>query len=201
MNFQNITATKLRLILAVSLLGTALLASVFVVFASGELKKYAEEVSRIASDASISQDNIQRLNKIQQELLANKDAIERTNDIVADSQSYQYQDQIITDITDYANRADIDVTNIDFLSAQAATSGTPATTPPAGGTSTAAPTGVKSTTVSITLKNPLGYEKLLRFIKSIEENLTKMQISRVGFAKDEGGNVTSEVLNIEVYIR
>lgn len=197
MNLGMLTATKLRLILGVSLLLIALLMLLFVTNATRGLKTYSNDVSQVLADASASQDNIQTLQKIQQELLANKDVIARTNDIVADSQSYQYQDQIITDINDYAAQAGINVTNIDFLKADPSTTTTPAqpsTTPPA-------PTGVKSTAVSITVKNPVVYENLLRFIKSIEQNLTKMQISRIGLAKDATGGVTSEVLNIEVYIR
>ena len=43
---------------------------------------------------------------------------------------------------------------------------------------------------------------MLRFVKSIEQNLTKMQISKIGLSKDaNSNNVTSDVLTIEVYIR
>jgi hypothetical protein len=197
-----ITATKLRIILAVSLLLIQILASFFVAAAHQSLKSYASEVSQTTANAEASQDSIQTLQKIQQELLINKDAIQRTNEIVADSQSYQYQDQIITDLNNYAIRSNVTITNVDFLSAES--SATAPSTQPSGTTATPsapAPTGVKSTGVSVTLKNPVNYEDLLRFIKSIEENLTKMQISRVSLAKDSGGGVTSGALNIEIYVR
>jgi hypothetical protein len=191
-----LTATRLRLILAVSLLLIEVLASLFIAFADSELKKYALDVSRVYADSSASQDNVQTLRKIQRELDANKEAVERANDIVAASKSYQYQDQIITDLNGYANRAGLTVTNLDFDNAD------PAATPtPAQPGAAAAPAGVKSTSVSVTLKNPVNYESLLRFVKSIEQNLTKMQISRIGIAKDTAGGVTSEVLTLEVYIR
>ena len=192
-----LTATRLRLILTISLLLITLLASLFVASSNQDLKTYASDIRSITADASASQNNIQTLQKVQQELLANKDVIARASDIVADSQSYQYQDQIITDLNDYASRAGISVTNIDFLAADPGSATTPAQT-----NNTPAPSGVKSTSVSVTVKNPVVYENLLRFIKSIEQNLTKMQISRIGLAKDTaGGGVSSEVLTIEVYIR
>jgi hypothetical protein len=182
--------------LSVSLFVIAIGAAVTIHFLNAGMDEFAGKVSRATADSVASQDNIKNLQKIQQELLANRDVIERTTSIVADSQSYEYQDQIITDLNDYANRAGISVTNIDFTSANAS-----ATTPTTPSTATPAPTGVKSTSVSITLKNPVVYENLLRFIHSIEQNLTKMQISRIGLTKDTTGNVSSEVLTIEVYIK
>jgi hypothetical protein len=119
---------------------------------------------------------------------------------VADSQSYQYQNQIIGDLNDYANKAGIAITSIDFVADTPAAT----TTPPAGTRTptTIAPAGVKSTSVSITLQNPVPYDNMLRFIHSIEQNLTKMQISKIGLAKGSSGNaVTSEILTIQVYIK
>ena len=197
MKLKMLTATKLRLMLTVSLLVIESLAVLFIANANRDLKAYADDVSQVRADDNASQNNIQNLQKIQQELLKNKDVIERASDIVADSQSYEYQDQIITDLNDYAAKAGISVTNIDFIAADPSAATTPLTQPSA----TPAPAGVKSTSVSVTVKNPIIYENLLRFIKSIEQNLTKMQISRVGLAKDTTGGVSSEALTIEVYIR
>jgi hypothetical protein len=186
------TATKLRLYLSISLFMIVLLAVAALYFVNDKLQTYATEVSQVAAQAQESQNNVQSLQRIQQELTDNKSVIERTRDIVADSKSYQYQDQIIKDLNDYAKQSGITITNMDFTA-------TASTTAPT--TSTAAPTGVKSTSVSVTLKNPVGYISLLRFIRSIEQNLTKMQVSRVSLSKSENNQVTSEALTIEVYIR
>jgi hypothetical protein len=194
-----LTATRLRLILAVSLLLIEVIASIFVAYADTELKKYAEAVSHVRADSIASQNSVKTLRKIQQELLANKDAVERASDIVADSKSYLYQDQIITDLNDYAKRAGLTITNLDFSTPDPVG---PTTTPtPTQPNAVETPTGVKTTSVSVTLKNPVNYEGLLKFIKSIEQNLTKMQISRIGLAKDTSNSVSSEILTIEVYIR
>jgi TolA-binding protein len=187
-----ITATKLRLYLSASLLLVVLVAIAALYFANDKLQTYATEVSQATAQAQESQNNIQSLQRIQQELADNKSVIERTRDIVADSKSYQYQDQIIKDLNDYAKQSGITITNMDFSAASATT---PTTLAPS------APTGVKSTSVSVALKNPVNYTNLLRFVRSIEQNLTKMQISRINLSKNENNQVTSEVLTIEVYIR
>lgn len=193
----HITPTQLRLLLSTSLVVVAIGAGVIFALIGGTLRTVATDVSHVAIDADASQNNLQSLTTIQKQLEDKKEVVERASSIVADSQSYQYQDQIITDLGDYATRAGITITNIDFTQAAA---GAPATaTPPTG---MVVPSGVKSTSVSITLKSPVPYENLLRFIHSVEQNLTKMQISKVNISKDTAGNgVSSEALTIEVYIR
>jgi hypothetical protein len=195
---HRLTATQLRIILSISLFAILAMTVTLAFFAYGGLRGTAIDVSHAGADADASQTNLQILQQIQQKLAEEKDVIERANSIVADSKSYQYQDQILTDLKDYASKAGITITNIDF--AASATAATPGSAPPA--TTAPAPTGVKTTSVSVTLKNPIDYVSLLRFIKSIEQNLTKMQISKISLAKGTtGSDVSSEALTIEVYIR
>lgn len=193
------TATRLRLALSSSLFVIAILTGISLYFIYGKLHDVSTDVSHAVVDASASQDNIQTLQKIQSELADKKDVIDRASSIVADSKSYQYQNQILNDLNDYAGRAGITLTNIDFTSGDA-TGTTGSGAKPAADSS--APAGVKSTSVSVAIQNPVPYDNLLRFIKSIEDNLTKMQISKIGLSKGtSGSNVSSEILTIQVYIR
>jgi glycine cleavage system regulatory protein len=166
---------------------------------TGVLRADATEASKKQAQANNSQSNIQTLQSIQNELERDKAIVDRASNIVAESQSYQYQDQIINDITNYATRAGIEITNIDFSTTK--TAATSATTSQQTQQTAPTPSGVKSSSVSVTLKNPVDYTNLLRFIHSIEQNLTKMQISRVGLSKEATGGITSDVLTIEVYVR
>lgn len=189
-------ATTLRLMLIVSLFLVAIIATGAFILVTDRLRDTATEASHILAQANNSQNDIQILQRIEEELKKNREVVERASSIVADSQSYQYQDQIIKDLTDYATRSGITITNFDFGSTKAAT-GTQSPAP----TEQQPPAGVKSTSVSITLKNPVSYEGILRFIHSVEQNLTKMQISKIGLSKESGKNVTSDALTIEVYVR
>lgn len=193
---KKLQATTLRLILIASLFLIAIITSVIFSLASDGLRERATEASRVLAKANSSQNDIQILQRIEAELEKNKEIADRASSIVADSQSYQYQDQIIKDLTDYAARSGITITNFDFGTTKSATTGSP---PPASSPQT--PAGVKSTSVSITLKNPVSYEAVLRFIHSVEQNLTKMQISKIGLSKESDGNVVSDALTIEVYVR
>lgn len=197
MHGKSLSATTLRFILVASLFGILTLSAVGFSLVVDGLHSTAVDTSKTLAEANSSQNNVQNLQHLQTELKAKKDVVDRASGIVAESKSYQYQDQIIRDLTDYANRSGILITNLDFSSAKA-TGGT--TTAPAT-PQTSAPSGVNSTSVSVTLKNPIDYTALLRFINSIEQNLTKMQISKVGLSKDASGAITSDALTIEVFIR
>ena len=200
---SNIKASTLRLTLTVSMFLIGALAVVMFYFANQHLSEVATDVSRIAADAEASQNNLQTLQTIEQKLSNEQQAIDRAQNIVAESQSYQYQDQILSDLNSYAARSGVSITNINFSTGDgsvAASSGGEAAVPAPG--AAAAPAGLKTTSVSVTIDNPVNYNNLLRFMRSIEQNLTKMQLSSVSLSKGESGNqVTSDALNIEVYIR
>lgn len=195
---RELTATRLRLFLSLSLILVVVLGGVSFSIVHSSLDSFATDVSHKIADANASRDNVQNLQKIQQKLTQRHDAIQKVDNIVAESKSYQYQNQIITDLNRYAARAGVGITNINFTDAQS-TSSTPGAAP---APATPAPSGVKSTSATITLANPVDYTKLLKFITYIEQNLTKMQISRINLSKDASGkSINSEAFTIEVYIK
>lgn len=195
-----LTATRLRLILVISLFVVGAIEAAIFSFAYGQLSQSATDVSHVVVDANASQNNLSTLEKIKKILNSEKDVISRTNSIVADSKSYQYQNQIITDLNEYANKNNVTITNVDFSGGQ-----TPTTTPgqPAAPTTTNTVAGLKSTSVTVTIKTPVDYNSLLRFIEAVEQNLTKMQISKISLSKGSSTNneINSDALSIEVYIR
>lgn len=197
---SKLTAPILRNILASSLLlGTALIGVGFY-FAHGMLTDYAESVSQQIADSNASDSKILTLQKLKDELAKQKPAAERTASLIAESKSYQYQDQIISDLTTYARASGLSIAEFNFIGVTPPKSGTGAAAVPA----TPAPAGLKSTSVSVVLRTPVSYSSLLRFINAVEQNLTKMQIERISLVRsDEGGvdGVGSEALLIEVYTR
>jgi hypothetical protein len=206
MKHSRLTPTMLRLILSIGLLLTISIAAIIFTLASSQLKTVATTVSHKVADAKASQNSLTNLKKIERFLADHQATVTRANDIVAESKSYEYQNQIINDLKTYASTAGVKINNFDFAAGNSATPTTPATTgaaaaAPLPGAATATP-GVKSTSVSISLQSPIKYENLLRFIKAIEQNLTKMQISTVTLSKGGADSeVTTDALSIEVYIR
>lgn len=199
-----LTASRLRVILAICLILITGITTALFYFGRQQLETTATTISHSVADATASEDNIASLKKIEQELASNKDVMDRTAKISADGEGYNYQNQIISDLKDHANSADLTISTIEFKSSAA----TPAAATPATGTTatpdagtTAAPSGLKPVTIGVTLQNPVPYENLLRFIRSLEQNLTKMQIAQVGITKADAGGVSTEALSIDLYVR
>ena len=203
---KGISAAKLRIVLAVSIVLILILSAVSFWFFRSQLEGYATEVRKANTEALVSAKDVSKLKELQQELEDSAVAIARAEKIVGDSKFYQYQDQIIADLNAYARTAGIFIESYSFLE-----TGTPGTA--AGGAATPPPTvagadgpppaGLKTTTVSITLKSPINYAALMRFVHAIETNLTKMQLTGISIARVAYGSqdVSTTPLNIEVYTR
>lgn len=191
---------------------TALLFVIFIattagfIYFRGTLEKYADEISTVSSEAESTRSRVQQLQKTEIELKKHSVAIDRAARIVAESKSYQYQNQIINDITNYAERADVSITSFTFGDASNTPSApAPAAAPPISNPQGPAPGGAapKSTTVTINLGDSVPYENLLNFLTMIEKNLTKMQIANVSLSKSSDGDaneVSLQSLNLEVYV-
>lgn len=175
------------------------------------LSDFSSQTKQVAAQAEASNSSLNNLVTTKKALEENKDVVERASQIVSESKSYVYQDQIIRDLNQYANAHNVTITNISFGDTQTSGTGTsaPATAAPANGaapTQPAAPTGVKSTQATVTIKNPVGYLDLLNFLHDIEQSLFKMKISQVTLSKPTDSNstadqVNTDVLTIEVYVR
>ncbi len=199
------SATRLRLVLFI-ILGLLIAAAVALsAFGIQYLNTQALEVQQVVYDATNGDQKLQRIQQLSTKLQQDQDAVLRAKQVVAESKSYKYQDVIIRDLQTMASRAGVSITNFDFISGAAA--GGSAPTAPATQTpaAPAASGGLRSTTVNITLKTPVNYRNLLTFIHYIEQNLTKMQIARIGLSNAgseiSSSSVTSEALTLEVYIR
>lgn len=199
---KGMSPTKLRIILIATIIVLIAAAATGYWFLRQQLVSYAEEVNRAAVEANISSNDVRDLQKLQDQLTKDSVAITRTKNIVAESRSYQYQDQAINDLSRYAKVAGVTISGYGFDSAgSAATAAAPAA--PVDPTAATAPTGLKTTRISVTLKTPVDYKALMRFIHSIELNLTKMQLTGISISQpsDAKSMVSVNPLTIEVYTR
>lgn len=206
-----LTATNLRIILAVSLVViTAIGASGFA-FAYNWLDGFAADASTVASQAAASESELQELSQTEKMLKTQHHAVERASKIAAESKSYQYQDQIINDLNDFARKAGITISDITFADDNAkggssSSSSSSSSISNKTGTSLPAIAGLKATTASVTVKNPVEYRKLLTFMYLVEQSLTKMRIANVDLSRSTAqgqapDSITSNTLTIEVYLR
>ena len=202
-----LTATNLRIILAVSLVVITAIGAGGFALAYNWLDGFAADASTVASHAAASESELQELSQTEKMLKTQHHAVERASKIAAESKSYQYQDQIINDLNDFARKAGITIADITFADNNAkGSSSSSSSSSSKTGTSLPAIAGLKATTASVTVKNPVEYRKLLTFMYLVEQSLTKMRIATVDLSRSTAqgqppDSITSNTLTIEVYLR
>lgn len=174
------SATKLRALLSFMIVLLFGLSAVGFYFAQDFLKQFAKTVSQSIVDSSSGGSNLRSLQQLQADLKSREDVIAKTSNIVTSITNYQ--DQAIKDLDIYAAKTGISIDRYDFSQA-ASTSGL--------------------TTITVILKSPVPYVGLLKFLRAIETNLPKMQVTGITLGRIVGDSslVRAEQLTIQVYTR
>ena len=163
------------------------------------LASVATEVNDSNAKAAATSQDVAQLQRLKTEMADNQVAVTRAASVVGDSKSYQYQDQIINDLSSYAKAAGFQILSFTFADPAQGAAGAGAAAP-APATTTAS--GLKISTVTVTLPEGLSYATVMTFLKSIEQNLTKMEVNGVTFAVDQvSGKITTQPIVIGVYTR
>ena len=186
-------ALKLRNILLASIGLIIILMGVTIYYAYDFLHAETMKSVHTKIDAELGERDLEQLKAIQKTLKNNQESVQKAEQVVAATKQYQYQDQIINDINSYAAQTGVRVTAFDF--------GTPGA--PAAAATQPAAVGVKSIPVTLTLQSPLAFDTYLRFIKAIEQNLTKMQVSGINLTPDAVNinNIVNPTIGVTVYVR
>lgn len=199
---KHLSAVQLRLILGGLILVVIGLTTFGFYQANKVLTSYANAVAQANGNARISESNVQRLKNTKAELEKNQEAVSRVTRITADSNNYQ--NQVINDLSAYAQQADINILGFSFDTG-AATAGTGAAMPTAGTLTPAPAAGGKTAKVVVQLDATVPYANFLQFVHAIEQNLTQMRISKLNLAKVSSGTdpnlIAGQSLAIEVYIK
>lgn len=197
-------ASRLRSILAVTVIVIAIGIAGGFWFAHRNLNAYATQISTMNADAKSGDTNIQTLLNVQKRLEQEQTTIANARSIVADSATFS--DLVVNDISRIANESGVSITGFEFVESAGTGTAAPATvappaTPGASAPTAAIPGGVSKRVVSVSLESPLRYASLMEFIRKIETNDLKMQFASVSMTKDEGANVATQTFSIEVYVR
>lgn len=203
-----ITATRFRIILSTSFILMLVGLGAFITFTYDVLKKQAVETQAVVVQADTIDQTNNRTYQLWNQLQGYQSAVDKADQVVAESKSYQYQDTIVRDINEFAKKAGIKVEGYDFTaskSGQPTTGGSSSSSSQesAAATNSTSGSGLKTTAVSITVETPVNYIRLLSFLHYIEQNLTRMQIANVSLnaVGNSSSYVTTSALVIEVYIR
>ncbi|NCD23871.1 MAG: hypothetical protein EOL90_13180 [Spartobacteria bacterium] len=154
------------------------------------LSSKVSETNQLKTEAQQSDNNLAKAKALEIYESSHQAEIQKAAAIVAESKTYQYQNQIIKDINGFAGRIGIGILGYTFPENSVAAA--KQTVP-----------GLKSIPVSISLRSPLKYTDYLSFVRLIESNLTKMQITNISVAPDpvQKGYITTPSIELEVYVK
>lgn len=190
-------AVKLRALLLISIVLVLGGTITVIYFASAYLQSETTTTIHAKIDAELSGQDVDKLKNLEKVLNTNASSIQKADQIVSESKQYEYQDQIVNDINAYAAKTGVKVMGYDF--GTVATTTTPATTVPA----TPTVSGIKTLNVTLTLQSPMPFDNYLSFVKAIENNLTKMQVSGINITPDDkdSSKIANPSVILIVYVR
>ena len=190
-----LTATTLRIVLSVTIL-LIVIAGYFVwQFGHGSITKLAKEVAATNQQATNSGNDLNNLQSIKSQLQNRQETVKKAASLVAESQGYQYQNQITEDLQSFASNAGVTIQSYNFSS-----STTPGVTTSSAPTSGKPIAGLKTVTETIALKSPLSYTSYLQFINDIQNNSLRMQISGLSLSVNSDG-LSSAALTITAFTK
>lgn len=188
------TAPLLNKILIGSLVALIIASGIGFYFASKFLSQTALDTAHVRADTAILTENLEKLKRLETEMQDKSDIVARAHQIVSDSSSFQHQNQIVQDVNTYAGIAGVTVAGFSFAPEDNPTSANPAQ---------AKIPGVKTLNATVTLNTPIKYDSFLKFLKSIEQNLTKMQVTGVNMtpALDDATLVNNPTIGLLIYVK
>lgn len=186
MKKSKMKSTTLRTLMSAIVVITILLAAVGFYYAQDYLRTFAVSISQTVSKSTEGNNNPQAITKLKEEIAEVQVAADKANNIATTVQDYQ--NQTVKDLNKYASNNGISITDYKF-----------APLAPSNGLIGIAQTG----SITITLSNPITFANLMKFFKSIETNIPKMQITGISLTRDPASKdkVTVEPLTIDLYVR
>ncbi|HCH34659.1 MAG: hypothetical protein UY35_C0007G0005 [Candidatus Saccharibacteria bacterium GW2011_GWC2_48_9] len=196
LSLSELTASRLRLLLLGGVVVVLALQIGLIVLGQKAITGYAQTVSSSVSTATSDQKTLSDLQLVNNLLKQQSETVEKSGKLIADgANTYAYQNQIINDITNYANQTGIQVTGFTFTDSAAAGTSTapaPAATATTGtapaATTSATPAGLSPVTVSVSLVPGMSYSAFYKFLQLIEGNLLQMQIGSLNLTPSSDGS-------------
>lgn len=187
---KGLTAQNLRWILLGMIILGLVVGAAGAWYLNSLLAKKISATNDAVESSRVSSDNLERAQRLQVYLENHKDEVDKAAQIVAQTTAYRYQNQIVEDVTKYATIAGVSIIGFDFP--QDIASATVDKT-----------TGLKSLTATIRLSDSSRYTSYLSFLKYIEQNLTKIQITDITISPNTSNQdyITDTTIGIQVYVQ
>lgn len=189
---RQLKATSLRTFLIISIFLLLTISVVGFYFTQNYLREFAVKNLPQDTNTTATSTTTNDTKAIQAEVTKYQDIGNKSSSFFASSQTYQ--NQITNDIKSYASVSGINIDNLSFDQSTSSNSNS---------RSTSSSGGLNSKNVIITIENPVQFTKLMKFVKGIESNLPKMQVSNISITPSLSSKeaVSVEPITIDYYVR
>lgn len=172
MNKSSMKATNLRNLMIIIVV-------ILVAASAGGFYYTLNWFSQISSDIRPSNStNISSkdLTTLQQNIISAQNVVDKANLLLFSNSDYK--NQITKDLNKYASNYNVSISSISVTGSQSPIS------------------------VTLTIKNPVTFTNLMRFIKATEISIPKMQVTNINLSHAQNANdkITVDNLNLEAYI-
>ena len=188
------TPRKMNLILKVVMLVLIIATGVGLYFANKKLTSTATETSRLKAQVEIGQKQI----KTYEATKAKVDSLDYVEELAAKVlPQEQEQSLTVAELSQFALRSRLGVAEITF------TDSTTKSKSSKTKTKTPIPKGVTVIPLTIKFKPGSKYDNLLEFLKAVEENRRKMQVTNISLTPDEvdRSSFQNVTVDINLYVR
>lgn len=183
---NTLTATKLKTLLIVGMFLLFVIVGVGFSIGLTNIKEFAVDVSHTTTDASASNNQVTRLQELKTQLEKTQALVAKADNIAVPEANFQ--SQVITDLQRYATAADISIVDTSFPDAP----------------STPSSDSFSRKPVAISLRQPVSYAKLIRFLQLIEGSLPKMEVGTMKITRPNspsGDNVIADNITLNVLVK
>jgi hypothetical protein len=159
-------------------------------YVQGELSTLATSIGDTISQTKLSGADSQIVETFKQEIAEAQQAADKASLLTTSVQNHQSQ-SITKDLDKYAADTNIKITGYDY-------------TQPTNLSAPKLTDGIVASYLTITLTNPVPFTNFMQFLRLIESNTPKMQITGISLKHSPGSpadTVTVEPLIIEIYTR
>lgn len=181
-------ATTLRMILLTATLIISVVSVGGFYVTQGLLKKLAEQHNKSFDTTSSAKSNIP-IGKLQSDIANNQEIIDRIDNVYMSK--HDYQSKTIDDLKKYASVSNVSISDYSFEKASSKDSKTEQSSESI------------ENKLTITITNPIKFSNLIKFIKGIETNSPKMQLTGIDISQVVGQKemVNVKPLTIKVYTK
>lgn len=144
------------------------------------VREYAVTVAQRGVDAKASEQQLQELQVLKNQLAQSNSLVEKANKLF--STPSKYQSQALNDVRNYARTSGLSIKHTSF------------TSPDTGG----------AYAITVSFNNPTDYDKLINFLHQVEGNIPKLQVSELSLEHADNGNpnsVSVENIKIDIAVR